>query len=249
MQTKTTTMETNWPRQTMDKWKVDLVINDCLFPSRQGNEWLGSQISGTKQLGMFTQEIRWWFSLSVPTVPYGVMHYDNSEDESQFNASMNFSKMLMRKNPICYDAVRCSFMFISVLSHIKNPCFFIQIRHTIVHIVHTPCVMSIGSGLSCFILSHYTTICASKSMAAGCAKIRCERFTGFIERCTNWEISSWNVAWHFRRLDMSPQQRIIIYTAWRVREYHMNTGLTKTPKVKAHCRGVTALIIKSTHGL
>ncbi len=62
-------------------------------------------------------------------------------------------------------------------------------------------------------------------------------------------ILKWNVAWHFRRLDMSPQQRIIIYTAWRVREHHMNTGLTKTPKVKAHCRGVTALIIKSTQGL
>lgn len=82
----------------------------CLFPPRQGNERLGSQISCTKQLGMFTKEIRWWFSLSVPSVPYGVMHYDNSEDESHFNASVNFFRSLMHKNPFCgaaTDAVSC----------------------------------------------------------------------------------------------------------------------------------------------
>lgn len=244
MQTKTAMMETSWraAAQTRGGHSHQWL---CLFLSRQGNERLCSQISTTKQMGMFTQEIRWWLSLSVPSMPYGVMHYDNLDDESQFNASMNFIKALMHKNPFCYDAARCGFMFISALSHIKNPCFFIwiRLRHC------TPYIMSIGCGFSCFILSLFIAICALKSMAAECAKIRCERFTGFIERCTNWEISSWNVAWHFRRLDMSPQQRIIIYTAWRVREHHMNTGLTKTPKVKAHCRGVTALIIKSTHGL
>lgn len=38
------------------------------------------------------------------------MHYDNSRDESQVNAPMNFIKM--HKNPFCYDAatdvVSCS---------------------------------------------------------------------------------------------------------------------------------------------
>jgi len=34
------------------------------------------------------------------------MHYDNSRDESQVNASMDFIKM--HETPFCYDAVSCS---------------------------------------------------------------------------------------------------------------------------------------------
>lgn len=41
MQTKTTTMETNWPREQWHRWKVDLVINDSVYfrPGKEMSDW------------------------------------------------------------------------------------------------------------------------------------------------------------------------------------------------------------------